>query len=125
MQIKQPNYDLKKCELPFKGQRYCLAMIQVIIIHRIRYHIVISYLLPVPDTTGTLLTMTTSKFIPYLGCLHCSYSDFTELIPLLVNGDHNLAKKYTHHFNHLILFHILKFKHLDGHKCFVFSYTWL
>ena len=94
MQVKQPNYDLKKCELPFKGVRYCLAItIQVIIIHRIRYHIVISYLLPVPDTTGTLLTMTTSKFIPYLRCLHCSYSYFTELIPLLVNGDHNLAKK--------------------------------
>lgn len=48
-------------------------------------------LLPIPDTTGSLLPVTGGELVSYLGCLDCADPDLAELVSFLVDGDHHLV----------------------------------
>lgn len=49
------------------------------------------YLLPVSDTTGSLLSVSTSKLITDLWSLSGSHPDLTEPVSIIIDGQHNLV----------------------------------
>lgn len=50
-----------------------------------------TYLLPIANTARSLLSVPTGELVAYLRYLDGAYTDLTELVSLLVDGNHHLV----------------------------------